>query len=231
MKSYVIDEILSEIHRLNYRELGHLSSLLNEMAVKKVVKYVDEESGFEYSQEPYKPYNQEAKIIVNETPTGYTAYYLVEDTETHDVDLDKSSEFLVAYHEYFSVANDDVVTEEDIERWYKGEHIEQEKDWYIFPVKAYIHGNVKLTLGKSAGGWDSSQIGAYFVNKNNGSKEQARKYAENGIENWNKMLGGDIYIMVTDEFDKNKKYLSSESEGMFLGYEDAIAEMTTRSKA
>jgi hypothetical protein len=78
------------------------------------------------------------------------------------------------------------------------------KRYWIFPVYAYIHGGVALSLGR--GGqfsdmWDSGQIGFVFAAKSEWRYENrttkncvsARKAAESHVEVWNQYLSGDVW--------------------------------------
>jgi hypothetical protein len=75
--------------------------------------------------------------------------------------------------------------------------------YYVFTVYAYIHSGVSLSLGYNGDMWDTSSTGFILVKKDllKGSskneedltKEEAEKYAENLIKNWNKYLSEEVY--------------------------------------
>ena len=75
--------------------------------------------------------------------------------------------------------------------------------YYIFPVAAYIHGDItlKLTDSFAVEGFDTSVTGFVLVEKKRESRtgvfyateEQAKKWAEGLIETWNVYLSGEIY--------------------------------------
>jgi hypothetical protein len=74
------------------------------------------------------------------------------------------------------------------------------KEYFIFPLEAYIHSGVRLYLSAGCGvdrAWDVSDVGAVFVHKGkefgNPTKEGARKYALGLIEEWNDYLSGNVY--------------------------------------
>lgn len=90
------------------------------------------------------------------------------------------------------------------------EHIQETKKYfyegyYVFPVYAYIHSGVSLSLGRSSypftDSWDTSFSGFYLVKRMKGtySKNQAFKIAQNMIKVWNEILGGEVYGYVTEE--------------------------------
>lgn len=80
-------------------------------------------------------------------------------------------------------------------------------DYYIFPVAAYIHSGVSLSLTDSfeRKGWDTSVTGFILVMKEQFAeaegehfpvemqKNKAKKQAEGLIETWNQYLSGDVY--------------------------------------
>ena len=114
--------------------------------IKPVTKYVSEE-GFEFTFNPV-----EDTVTVEQTKDGYTAKYLVRD-ENAESPADYGDDgvgYLVSYHRDFDVRKDDIITEDDARRLYQGEKIDQQKDYHIFLVDAYIHGGVALSF---AGGF------------------------------------------------------------------------------
>lgn len=84
----------------------------------------------------------------------------------------------------------------------KDNYEESFEKYRIFPVAAYIHSGVSLSLTDSfeRQGFDTSVTGFVLVEKEslNGESEEANKhlserYAEGLIETWNQYLSGDVY--------------------------------------
>jgi len=83
------------------------------------------------------------------------------------------------------------------------------EDFYFYPVYAYIHSGVALSLGNSEYPfncrWDTSMCGGIFISKTDSdfdTKEKRKKYAEGMIEEWNNVLSGNVYgykVMKNDE--------------------------------
>lgn len=78
------------------------------------------------------------------------------------------------------------------------------KTHWIFPLEAYIHGEVRLAL--SRGGnfpdrqWDVSQLGFVFAAKKEWRlSNKAREAAKSLTETWNQYLSGDVYGYVVGE--------------------------------
>ena len=77
--------------------------------------------------------------------------------------------------------------------------------WRVYPLYAYIHSGVCLSLGSDPsggfdpGGWDTSHLGFIAVRKRDfPGKERARKAAESLVETWNQYLSGDVYGYVVE---------------------------------
>ncbi len=130
----------------------------------------------------------------------------------HDISSDSPDDwgddgaFLVHYHRDLEVKRDKIVTRDDIAEWYQGGKIEAEKEYYIFPVSAYIHSGVSLSLHYSfpgdGAGWDTSHVGAVLVKKDEAKKKKdAYRIAEATIETWNDCLSGNVYGYVIDDGD------------------------------
>lgn len=84
--------------------------------------------------------------------------------------------------------------------------------FHVFMVRAYIHGQVALSLnsgGQFSDPWDSGTIGAVFISKSEFKYRNritrrctsATKAAQNVIESWNQYLSGDIWGVVVKQGD------------------------------
>ena len=183
------------------------------MTVKKIVttRYFDEK-GHEFSSDPI-----EDTIKIKKVKGGFESRYLVQDTfPTSPDEMGDDALFLIHYHRDFEIEKEDKIRKEDLANWYRGEKIDQEKEFHIFPVKAFIHGNVSLSLGKGGfgmdpGGWDTSHVGACLASKKEWkSKGKAGEACESMVEAWNDYLGGDVYCLVRDKLDSKKKLVDSD---------------------
>lgn len=99
-----------------------------------------------------------------------------------------------------------------------------EREYYIFPVYAYIHSGVYLSLSNSAQGggymsWDTSLKGTIFADKNQfESEKDARQEAENIINDWNKILREEVFQVKIEETDNEEK---NDVVGGVVGIENA----------
>lgn len=127
--------------------------------------------------------------------------------EHYDFLSDKLEEdndvFLVNYHPDFWVTKDNIITEEETAKLYRGEKnwekTEREKGYWIFELSCLIHGRVWLQLGGGGfmadpGGWDTSHVGLVLVSKKLArTRKKARQIAKDLVDYWNKLLSGDVY--------------------------------------
>ena len=77
-----------------------------------------------------------------------------------------------------------------------------EEEHWIFPVEAYIHSGVSLSLfsGTKQCRWDSSVSGYVLVSKEEFKDlETATKAAEGLIETWNQYLSGDVWGFIVEK--------------------------------
>jgi len=92
---------------------------------------------------------------------------------------------------------------------------EMKRKYWAFPVYAYIHSGVALSLGRGgqfADPWDSGRIGTLFLAKSEWryrTREtkknwSAEHYAKVHIETWNQYLSGDVWgFEITDADGKD----------------------------
>lgn len=104
-----------------------------------------------------------------------------------------------------------------------------EPGWRIFPLQAYIHGGVHLSLGGFECPWDSGQVGWVFVKEENQWGERDGKpitheqIAQWLVDEWNSYLSGDIWVACI--LDSDGEVL--ESLGHIVGMEDALESVKT----
>jgi hypothetical protein len=213
------------------------------MSIKtvKTTRYVDDKRGFEYTFEPI-----EDSISIEKTAGGYEARYLVRDdmqTDSPD-ECDDESLFLVNYHRDFDVRRDKLITEQDVENWYRQEFDDYgddgkfpfDADYWIFALACYSHSGVCLflkdyrpdTLYLQHEAWDTSHVGAVLVSKKEWPNQaKAAEAAVSLVKAWNQYLSGDVYGIVKETYDKDKQQLDQESCWGFYGYEEALADLKT----
>lgn len=108
---------------------------------------------------------------------------------------DDNEVFLVYDHRDFCVERKNFYPPE-INDWMQGDDDYDFSDYYIFPVYAYIHSGVSLSLNHNGDRWDTSMRGYILVFKTlreNLTEELAKEYAESLIILWNCYLSGNVY--------------------------------------
>jgi hypothetical protein len=214
--------------------------------VKKIVKtrYIDEDEGFEYTFEPV-----EDSITIKKIKGGFEARYLVRDDFLDRGPDDEGDDnlFLVHYHRDFEIKRDSIITKNDLRNWYRDDFEDYKEDpddenevakfplsetYHIFPVAAYIHGGVVLSLGSGSHfpdqRWDVSHVGAVLVSKKEWEEEgKAWEAAKGHVETWNQYLSGDVYGCVLETYDKKKNQIDHDSCWGFYGHKYALEEIKT----
>lgn len=106
--------------------------------------------------------------------------------------------FLVYDHNQFYVKREGFNPTDIFERMQTGKKTYD--GYWFFPVYAYIHSGVALSLGKNyypfTDRWDVSFRGFVLVKRMKGiwwNKDKAYEAAEGLIETWNQYLSGDVY--------------------------------------
>ncbi|MCD6468524.1 MAG: hypothetical protein J7L32_04345 [Thermoplasmata archaeon] len=200
------------------------------MNIQEVVsrKFIDMDEGFEFTFEPI-----EDTIKIEKIPNdGYISKYLTRDNyPTSPDEWEDNNLFLVHYHKQFWVDRPDIVTKEDIRDWYQGEKIDAEDDYFIFPVKAYIHSGVHLDIGTGgfpfdAGGWDTSHVGACLASRDEfKTEEKGMEACKSLIDEWNTYLSGDVYCVVKEKLNKDKEVIDYDIVCGYYGEKYAEEEL------
>lgn len=215
--------------------IGESKKPVEEMAMRRKTSYSNDD-GFEFDIEPI-----EHTIMVKEVPDGYKVGYLTQDKNASSPNEmgDDGIAFLVHYHRQFWIDNKNV-TENDLRDLYTGnvddnERVEElQAEYHIFPVKAYIHSGVRLSLGRGGfghdpGGWDTSHVGAVFVNKKETpDQKSAEEIASGLVDEWNQYLEGDVYGIIINKYDKEKNFVDQlEAVWGFYGEDGAKEELAS----
>jgi len=195
--------------------------------MRKITTWINED-GFEFAFEPI-----EDTLKIRKHRGGFKATYLVQDElSTFDSFIDDSSLCMVNYHRDFRI-DQDMITEDDARAFYRGGAIPQQKDYWIFPMASYIHSGVRLYLGTASnpsgvgmGEWDTSHVGLVLVSKAEWkTRKKAEAAAEGLINESNLILEGQVYGIVAEYYDKNKKPIGApDSCWGYVGFEDTKRE-------
>lgn len=201
--------------------------------------WYESDNGFEFHFEPIAD-----SVKVKKTKGGYEVRYLVQDDYaiSPDEDYGDNSLFLTSYHRDFWVDNTlvskrdcQLLAEDDINELAgdeKDRRNELRKQFWTFGLEAYIHSGVRLAFRNKGDfpdrRWDVSFVGLIFADKKEFKTEQgAEKAAAGLIKTWNMYLSGDVYMLVKEEYNKDKQQKDYDCCGNCYGYNDAISALKT----
>ena len=80
---------------------------------------------------------------------------------------------------------------EDPEEW----EDEMQETHYLFPVYAYVHGGVALSLTPFHDPWDSGRSGTIAVPKKCGDEAAARQAAQASLKTFAEWLNGEVFVV------------------------------------
>jgi len=194
------------------------------MNIRKETKiYTDD---FEITFEPI-----EDTIKVEKTKDGYKVKYLVQDEDYNnflydDLQQDKTV-LLVNYRRDFHIERPEIISKEEVIDWYNGKKIPQEKNYFIFMLYCLVHNGIYLSIDgfnpDPYYGFDTSRVGIVLISKKiTENREVARKIAKEHIGIWNKLLNGEVYSVVVETYNKNKKHIDYDTIGGIIGFEEAM---------
>ena len=137
--------------------------------------------------------------------TEYKGYYynIIQDEYVESPDTWENTDlFLVYDHRQFCVERDGfdidcIISYINPDGYLSFPSYIDYSNYYIFPVYAYIHSGVSLSLNSFSCNWDTSMRGFVLVDKNsfkNITDDKAKEYAEDLITTWNKYLSGEVYV-------------------------------------
>jgi len=133
---------------------------------------------------------------------------------------EENDHFLAYYHRDFYIKSK-IATEEKVRAYFEDGEKKLFKDYFVFPVYAYIHSGVSLSLAHNGDKWDTSLMGAYFVAKKEfKTKTKALERAKNAIKTWNDYLVGAVYSYKVEGIEAESCWGFYGEEG----YKQAISE-------
>lgn len=148
---------------------------------------------------------------------GYRIKIKQQDYPESPKDWDNNGAFLVYNHRSFQVEVEDFNVSDITDYLHSLSHPNDEydvrdfEDYYIFPIEAYIHSGISLSLfnGTKFCHWDSSVSGYILVNKNNKylqgtefvTESMAEERAKDLLKLWNQYLSGEVYGFIIQKPD------------------------------
>lgn len=154
------------------------------------------------------------------------AYSITQDEFVENPDVWDDNAFLVYDHRDFCIERKEFYPP-DIHAYINGDNDYDFSDFWIYPVYAYIHSGVSLSLSHNGDRWDTSMRGYIMINKSEFNiEEKADKQAEILIKLWNMYLSGEVYYLKIYKITKCIHCGHSEEEEIeqiseIYGYDEA----------
>lgn len=151
-------------------------------------------------------------LVHEETKNGLVIKIYQDDDCESPTAWGDNNVFLCAYHRDFWIEapsdkfKDRIFTKDEVieiaQKNYK------HKDYFVFPIEAYIHGGVSLALSTEGNfpdrQFDVSQIGAIFIKKTEfKTKDKARHCAIGLINTWNDYLSSNVFGYIIEDNQGN----------------------------
>lgn len=199
---------------------------------------------FELSFEPIKD-----TIKIKKTKKGYIIKYLVQDDMPESPREWDNLSKMVCFHRNYDLGDKHNLKSNVFAGWedLKNHLIKEEGAYLISPLYLYDHSGITIKLGSFYGcglpqghaRFDSGQVGFIYVTKEDikknflvkkitkKTKEKAKEVLRAEVENYDQYLRGDIYMIVKEEYNKNKKLINMDNVGGYLGYEYSLKALET----
>jgi len=119
------------------------------------------------------------------------------------------SRLLIYDHRDFTIEVKGFDAQEIFEHWSSGHKTfpSGKRRYWLFPVYAYIHSGVSLSLSRGYDRWDTSFKGFMLIERNIrtcNTHDVAREQAEQTLKTWNEILTGQVYGYVVTDSEGNE---------------------------
>lgn len=162
---------------------------------------------------------------------GYTISVCRDDNAQSPDDWGSNDVFLVGFHRQFFVQRNGfgeevigLLNEKEIYDESLAERVKQiKKEYHVFPLYAYIHSGIALSLKDPSDTWDSGMVGYVLVKKTLfKTTKKAWDAAQALVGDWRAYLDGDIYAVSIKELDDSSSGWVSQ-DGAESGISEAKA--------
>lgn len=178
------------------------------------------------------------EYAVEKTPEGYSVRYIAVDNEPESPRQCDNFGKMVCFHGKYNLGDEHAYRWERFNSWneLRNEIEINEHPAVIIPLYLYDHSGIAMKTYPSGNRWDSGQVGFIFVSEdkireefsiaNNDNItdeiiENAKKILEGEVVLYNYYLSGDVYRLVKEKFDKDRKQLDHDIVGGYYGMENA----------
>jgi hypothetical protein len=218
--------------------------------IKTIVKktYVNDE-GFNFTFEPL-----ERSLTIKKTKTGFEARYLTPDNDPIDPREDENYSNMVCFSNRYTLGDKHnyssyedfvlsfaeelgIIASKDNDGNYTIRELFEEikkRLVCILPLYLYDHSGISMRTFKFGQhkDWDCGQVGFIYLTKEGLEKwgikkSQVEKALMQEVEIYSQYLEGDVYCIVKENYDKNKKQLDYDVCGGYFGYTEALKSLET----
>jgi hypothetical protein len=187
---------------------------------------------FDLMFEPVDKKDHDA-FIVEETPDGYKVKYISVDNDPESPRSGDNFGTMICLHKRYILGDeyDENMYKNNFNSWdeLKNKIEENEDVAVILPLYLYDHSGITMQTHPFDDIWDSGQVGFIFVSKDKVRKEfsvsditdelieKIKTILEGEVEVYNEYLTGNVYSLVKETFDKDKRQIDYDIVGGYYG--------------
>lgn len=210
---------------------------MDDLEIQSRTHTVHTGGGFEFTFKPV-----DGTLQVKETKDGYTVKYVAVDETPEDPRVNWSNcGKMTMMHDRYDLPEEAGIGDIDFKGWtdMKATLVKDKKATVILPIYMYDHSGVTINTTGYSCPWDSGQVGFIYAT-DEGIKEyygvdkitpvirkQARAMLENEVKAYDQFLTGDIYLCVSEKYDKDKVQVDYDVVGGYFGLDYAQEELKT----
>lgn len=192
----------------------------------------------------------EDTINISKTDTGYTIKYLVQDEDCISPRENDNLGTMICFHPRYNLGDkheystpeeaminlaENYVDTVEIEEK-ENEEIQKivEKNYLMLPLFLYDHSGITMNTTGFSCRWDSGQVGIIYVSHKAIKEEygtldieKATKLLQCEVSEYDKMLTGDVYGLVSETYTKDKEQIDHDSCWGYFGREYALEALET----
>ena len=197
----------------------------------------------------------EESISIEQTDKGYIIKYLVRDDNCMSPREWGNLGKMVCFHSSYNLGDEHnfdnptrflfelayELSLEELEKFSLDDEQNQEKlleiivkKAVLLPLYLYDHSGITINTTGFSCPWDSGQVGYIYVSHKDIIKEygkldidKATKLLESEVSEYDNMLTGDVYGIVSETYNKDKEQIDCDSCFGYFGYNYAIEALKT----
>lgn len=210
------------------------------MNIRQITTY-ENDDGFQFT---YQPIDDTIRITENEN--GYEISYLTYDTDPQNPREWDNMGKMICFHKKYTLGDKHDETPENFNGWtdLRNYLIKEKNASVILPLFLYDHGQISISAAGDTypynDRWDAGQVGFIYCTDEdikNGlgahdkpDYERAKKILLGEVGTYNEFLTGDVYAVVREIYDKNKKRLDHDAVYGYHGFNESLSELNAEAQ-